>query len=234
MAETIPIPTPNVHNESSLIRSSRSSLEKKQEPSKVQTKPLKGGISKKQPSFKEKLKRSFVKEDIKDIRDYVVFDVIIPSIKKSIFDTVVGTAAQVFGIRVPRNGLGYFDNGYSGNTTLSPHERRYRDYTSLQRDRQLGPGNNRLAQYDRFYATDYPFTYKEDADATLEMLMDICDEYNWVSVAKFFEIADPEGTIAGKNPYTNNDYGWSNIDGAVVKFDGNGYVITLPPAHPKR
>ena len=233
MAE-IEVPTPNVHTESSLVRGSRENLKKPENDSKkIEAKPLKGGITKKNPSFKEKLRRSFVKEDIKDIRDYVIFDVVIPSIRKSIFDTIVGTAAQIFGVSVPRS-FGYSSDGRYNGGRLTPHERQYRDYTSIQRSRQLASEEPRLARYDRFYVTDYPFVYKEDADSVLEQLMDICDYQGWVSVSQFFNIADPDGTIAGKNPYTNSNYGWHSIDNASVKFiQDYGYVINLPPARPR-
>lgn len=237
MAE-IEIPKPTINAESSLIRSpggnslgGSSGLANQ----KKSTKQLKGGLKQKELTFGEKLKRSFVKEDVKDIRDYVVFDVIIPSIRKSIFDTIVGAASQVFGISVPRGSFGYSsDNRYNGGgSRLTPHERQYRDYTSIQREGIGGYSGNQLVRYNRFYAEDYPFTYKEDADATLEQMMDICDTYGWVSVAKFFEIADPDGTITGKNPYTNNNYGWNDLNGVTVKFDGSGYVINFPPARPR-
>ena len=233
----IPIPQPNNHTETNLIRPGGSisnyTTTNKVESNKIEPKPLKGGISKKKLTFGEKLKRSFVKEDIKDIRDYLIFDLIIPNARKAIFDTIVGTAAQVFGVSVPRGSFTYSDGYSPANARLTPHERKYRDYNSISRNNALPPA--RLAQTDnRFYVADYPFTYKEDAESVLEQLMDICDTYGWVSVATFFELADPEGTIEGRNAYTNNAYGWDNVDGATVKFDGSGYFINLPKAIVRR
>lgn len=233
---TIEMPQANSGNpESSLIRSRNSlSSTSKEDPKK--TKPqLKGGVSKKELSFGEKVKRSFVKEDLRDIGDYIVFDVIIPGIQQGLYTAVVGTAAQIFHMPMPRipfgNNVGV---GYGGTSQrLTPHERQYRDYTSIQSNRPTTQSTLTPRYNTRFYATDYPFTYKEDADSVLEQLIDICDTYGWVSVANFFEFADPDGTITGTNPYTNNHFGWSNVDGATVKFDGSGYVITLPPARPR-
>ncbi len=232
MSDSIQVPQPNVPNESSLIRGSRmnqNSLINKSGQEKIEPKKLKGGVVKKTPSLGEKLKRSFIKEDLKDIRDYIIFDMIIPNARRAFFDTIVGTAAQIFGISVPRGGF-YRSDGYSpANVRLSPHERQYRDFNSISRNASRVV-DTRVSGYDRFYVSDYPFTYKEDAESVLEQLMDICDTYGWVSVATFFELSDPTGTIAGKNAYTNNNFGWHNIDGATVKFDGSGYIITLPPA----
>ena len=237
MAE-IDIPKPNVNvnmPESSLIRDRNQLGSQKKDAPDPNMKPLKGGITKKEPSFGEKLKRSFVKDDARNIRDYIVFDIIIPSLRKSVFDTIVGTAAQIFGISVPRS-IGYFGDGrYNGNERLTPHERQFRDYNSISSRPRTGIGTLPSERYDRFYVSDYPFTYKEDADEVLMRMMDICDSYGWVSVSKFFEIADPNGTVEGKNPYTNNNYGWTDITGSVVKYiQDYGYIITLPPARPRR
>lgn len=223
----IEIPKPNINTESSLVRSADRKINiKKNENEKSK---LKGKVTIKNPSFGEKLKRSFVKEDLHDIRDYVVFDIVLPSIKSAIFNTIVGTAGQIFGISVPSNTF-RFSNGYNGRQILTQHERKYRDFNSIQReDRSM----IKLNRYDRFYVSDFEFEYQEEADSVLEQLMDICDSRGWVSVAKFFEIADPDGTIEGKNVYTNNNFGWKEIDNASVKFNGEGYVIIMPPAKPK-
>lgn len=230
------VPTPKINSEASLIRSSRSSLNNVSDRKKIEPKPLKGKVAKRELTFMEKLKRSFVKEDLKDIRDYVVFDIVIPGIRKGFFDMVVGTAGQLFGVSVPSSV--YSPRGYSpANTRLTPHERRYRDYTSIQREGTNGysGGVNRAARYDRFMVSDWSFEYKEDADSVLEQLIDICDYEGWVSVGQFFNLADPNGTAEGRNPYTNNDYGWHSLDNVSGPrlIQGVGYVLDLPPARPR-
>lgn len=227
------VPVPKINNEESLVRTTRSSLDRtiKKNEEKAVVKPK---VTKRELTFREKLKRSFVKEDLADVRDYVVFDIIIPNVRKAFFDTIVGTAAQIFGISVPAGRYGYSPT--TATPRITPHERRYRDYSSISNDRYNGySGEEHLTRYDRFYVSDWVFTYKEAADDALMKLMDICDASGWVSVARFFEIVDPQGTAEGRNPYTNNNYGWHNVDSATVKYITNvGYVIEgLPPARPR-
>lgn len=226
------VPTPKINNESSLVRSSRSSLNSVTEQKKQEVKPMKGSVSKRELTFREKLKRSFVKEDVVDIRDYVIFEIIIPGIRKGVFDAIVGTAAQIFGISVPSS-FGSLRSGQQ-KSRLTPHERRYRDYSSISQGQPFEySSDSRVRRYDRFYASDWTFDYKEDADSALEQLIDICDDRGYVTVAKFFALVDPNGTMQGKHPYTNNDYGWRNLDNATVKFShGEGYYLDLPPARP--
>lgn len=228
------VPTPKINTESSLIRSSTNSLNNVSERKKIEAKPLKGKVAKRELSFGEKLKRSFVKEDLKDIRDYVVFDIIIPGIRKGFFDMIVGTAGQIFGVSVPSSV--YNNRGYSNNNSrLTPHERRYRDYSSIARDNGYSGGDTRPVRYDRFTVSDWAFEYKEDADSVLEQLIDICDYEGWVSVGQFFNIADPNGALEGRNPYTNNNYGWNSLDNVPGPrlIQGVGYVLDLPPARPR-
>lgn len=229
------VPVPKINNEASLIRTTRSSLDKA--TAKKEEQPVvKPKVTKRELTFREKVKRSFVKEDLTDIRDYVIFDIIIPNVKKAFFDTIVGATAQVFGISVPAGRYGY-SGGTSPTPRVTPHERRYRDYSSIANDRYNGYSSEpHVTRYDRFYVSDWSFQYKEEADDALMKLMDICDANGWVSVARFFEIVDPSGTAEGRNPYTNNNYGWRSVDSATVKFVSAdvGYIIDgLPPARPR-
>lgn len=185
-----------------------------------------------EPSFREKVKRSFVKEDINDIRDYVVFDVILPAVKKSIFDTVVGTVGQLLGIAVPKSFPPHLSSMGGYNANLTTHEKKFRDYNSIS---NLTTGTGTQERYNRFYAVDWPFDYEEQALSVLERLTDLCDTNGWVSVARFFEFADPGSTAAGKNPYTNEAYGWTSIAGTIVKpIPDYGYVLTLPAPKVRR
>lgn len=234
----IEIPQPNSSPESSLVRSStRNSLFKndlnKEQPANQPS--FKGKVKKKELTFQEKLKRSFVKEDLTDIRDYVIFDVIVPSIKKGIFDTIVGAAGQLFGISVPTSAFRWSGASSSSGYDGRPKNMPYRDYTSIDRGgRRTTPiYAHSYDRYDRFYIGDYPFDYREDAVATIERMMDICDsQHGWVSVADFFNIVDPDSSLFGRNPYTNYNYGWPSMDSAVVESlpDGSGYYIAMPPA----
>jgi len=220
----VEIPQPNTQKESVLVRSKNLNNTKLAKPEQT-GKTIKGRATKKELSFGEKLKRSFVKEDAKDIGDYIVFDVLIPGLKRSFFDMVVGSISQMLGIQAP-----YYDpqkrsKGYSGTSIVPSDSRRYRDYTMARGNSETVRVSDRL-RYDRHRITDVIFEYKEDAESLLEQMIDICDTYGWFSVFDFY---DKAGIIEG-NDYTNQNYGWHNVDGATIRFDGTGYVIVLPSA----
>lgn len=226
MAE-IEIPQPQEsQKETSLVRTIDSTKNKKQTYIKKTDKPessgktIKGKATKKELSFGEKLKRSFVKEDMKEVRDYIIFDVLIPSAKQSLLDMIIGAVSQTLGIPTSRSRR---SNGYSGTSIADTGERPFRNYAS---SRQTSGRSRDRIRYDRFRVTDIVFEYKEDAMSLLEQMMDICDQYGWFSVFDFY---DKAGITEG-NDYTNRNYGWTNVDGADIVFEGSGYVINLPRA----
>lgn len=223
MADQIEIPKPNINQkENALIRTSSMSNIKQNMPEKT-GKTIKGSATKKPLTFGEKLKRAFVKEDAKDISDYILFDIVIPGAKYALFDTLVGIASQTLGIPVSEANRNFRNR--TGRSSVGVSERPFRDYAAQSR---LGnvDRSTRSLNYDRYRVTDVIFDYKEDALSLLEQMADICDQNGWFSVATFYDRAGiKEGTV-----HTNYNYGWHNVDGATVESGGGGYFINLPPA----
>ena len=56
----------------------------------------------------------------------------------------------------------------------------------------------------------------------LEYLRSILREYDVVSVADFYE------TVGAPSNYTDNKYGWTNLDDVKIQRDRNGYIIDFP------
>ena len=223
MADQIEIPKPNINQkENTLVRTPSMNNIKTNRPEKT-GKTIKGSATKKPLTFGEKLKRAFVKEDAKDIGDYILFDIVIPGVKYALFDTLVGIASQTLGVPISEANRNLRNR--TGRPGLGGSDRPFKDYAAQSR---LGnrERNSRSLNYDRFKVTDVVFEYKEDAMSLLEQMNDICDEYGWFSVADFYDKAGiEEGTV-----YTNNNYGWHNVEGATVVFEGSGYIINLPQA----
>ena len=225
----IPVPKPNSNpKETPLIRTTepRTIIKPNSQTNQPETK---GKIYTKEPTFKEKLRRSFMKEDIKSVRDYVLFDVLIPNVKKSVFDMVMGALGQTLGIQIPKSYSSAFGN--SNNRATSA----YRDYTAIS-SRARDPIRERsTVEYDRYRVRDIIFESKEEALSILELMTDICDANHAVSVFTFFEKAH----IREGNPYTNRRWGWRSLNSVYVTdvecddFEsGIGYIIDFPEPRP--
>ena len=229
MADQIPIPSAGGPSETPLIRTSEPrKILRTDSSSKSSTEIVKHRVYTKEPTFREKLKRSFVKDDLKSVRDYVIFDVLIPNFKRSIFDMAMGALGQTLGIQVPR----YQGSALSNNNRSSGG---YRDYTAIA-SRNRDPVRERNdARYDRLQVRDIVFESKEEALSLLELMTDICDSNHVVSVFTFYEKAG----IREGNHYTNQNWGWRNLNNVGVTSvevpdfpDGIGYIIDFPPARP--
>ena len=226
MADKIPIPKAGPA-EAPLIRTTEPRKIIRTDSDQSNDSVVKHRIATKEPTFSEKLKRSFVNEDFKSIRDYVVFDVLIPNFKRSVFDMAMGALGQTLGIQVPR----YQNSPFSNNRQSSG----YKDYTAISsRSRDPIRERNEI-RYDRLQIRDLVFESKAEALSILELMTDICDTNRVVSVFTFYEKAG----IREGNPYTNKNWGWRNLNDvgvASVEYpnfpDGIGYVIDFPPAKP--
>lgn len=198
-----------------LVRGSTTSGSKDISP-KTEEPIVKEKAVKKELSFGQKLRGAFVKEDLTSIRDYVVFDIIVPSVKQSIFDTVTGIVGQLLGVNISTRAT----RGYSGG-----NDRPFKDYAKASRRGSVA--HEKVQQYDPYDVSDVIFKSKADALALLEEIIDICDTNGWYSVDRFYRRA---GIPEINNGYTNQAYGWHNVDGSEVVAVHGGYIIDLPRA----
>ena len=230
MADMIPIPKPN-QPEKPLIRSSepQAVIRTSGTTKKSESKPV---AKFKEPTFKDKLRKSFVKEDITTVRDYVLFDILIPNLKRGIVDMITGALGQALGVQIPRTTTFSRDTGVT---------RQYRtDYAANSRILRDPIRDRSEARYDRHNVRELMFYSEERALDVLTYLIDICDQKGRVSVFMFYDKAN----ITNGNSYINKEWGWRNLDG--VKVDeievgpeylddfpsGYAYIIDLPVPRP--
>lgn len=154
----------------------------------------------------------FVADEKEDIKSYIFLDVLIPSIKKAIWDIFAGGLEMtLFGNRgsSPR----------SSNRASKVSYTKYYDDRDRVSQRETRP---RLAyDYD-----DLIFDNRGTAEEVLSRLDELVDTYGFATVADFYDLAGVSGS------YTNNNYGWTDIRNASVVRVRDGYVIKFPKALP--
>lgn len=156
----------------------------------------------------------FISEDIKNVKSYVLMDVLVPTIKKAIVDIVTDGVNMIF-----FGGTGSHRNR-SGGSKIS-----YSNFYE-KRDAQRY-GNSQPAQSSRFDYGDIEFESRGDADFVLEEMNNVIERYGFVTVADMYDIADITA------PYTSAKYGWTSLATADVSRCMNGkYIIKLPKARP--
>ena len=185
---------------------------------------LKGTVVTQKPSFLSKLKETFIADDARDVGDYIVWDILVPTIKRTIRDIIVGSADRVF--------LG----SSSPNSSSSLYRERgvtyvkRTDYSTLSRSQQNRPKylesreqkDNRPATRSNFQLNSIIFDNYDDAASVLERMVDYLDTYGQVSVDDYFDL------VGQSSDYTAQNWGWTSLASATIVTTFGGYFIKLP------
>lgn len=157
----------------------------------------------------------FINDDIGDVKDYIIDDVLIPSIKKVVSESINSAVdMMLYGERQsPR------ERGRGSYTSYSAQYRPYRD--PRERGRSVRPGNGRVSNFD---ISSVAFTTREDAENILADLQDLVDDYGEASVADFYSLADMDNEIT----HVDHRWGWFNLSGAHVIRSHDGYSVQMP------
>ena len=161
-----------------------------------------------------KLTNVFITEDAANVKNYVLFDVIVPSIKKALYDLVVGALdITLFGGRCGSNSKRSISDKVS-----------YRDYNSISKRDERSYGNT--VTTSGYSYDDIVLETRGEAESVLSRMDEIIDEYDSVRVADLYDLVGITGD------YTDNKYGWTNIRNARVVRTRDGYKIEMPRALP--
>lgn len=176
-------------------------------------KPVVGGAKTKKKSDIAKIGDVFISEDIKNVKSYVLMDVLVPAIKKAISDIVT-------------NGIDMILYGETGRSSKRSTTDRF-SYSSCYSD----PRSSRASESNRgrFEYDDIVFVSRADAVRVQEELANVIDRYGFVTVLDYYDMAEITA------PHTANKYGWmskQSIIHADIIRARDGYIIKLPKAMP--
>ena len=157
----------------------------------------------------------FISEDVSNVKNYIFMDVLVPAIKKAIYDIVTnGIDMFLYG------GTG---KGKSGSNTSKVS---YRNYYDQKNGNVNCRGSENVKANTGFEYDDIEFRNRGEAEAALEQMRDAITRYGLVSVADLYDMA---GLTA---PYTSHKYGWVSVSNVSVARTRDGYVLKLPRAVP--
>ena len=209
---------PKVDTGYSNLSREKSSLSEPRQQSKqgIEKVPLQGKVIQKKPSFASKLKETFIAEDARDVGDYILWDILIPTIKRTIREIIVGSADRVFlGTSVPQSSHLVRENGTTRVVTRS-------DYSAISSKKNTVTSLPVANRSPNFGINDVIFESYEDAANTLDRMVDYLETYGLVRVEDFFD-------LVGKSaPYTAQNWGWRSLSSATIITVRGGYFIKLP------
>lgn len=171
------------------------------------------GTAKTRNNDGKKLLNMFISEDVTNVKSYIIWDVLVPTVKKAIDDTV-----HMF----------LYGKNASKNNHISESRISYRKYYDSSKNYRDEKDSYSARMSDRFDYADIEYPTRLECEKVRNMMNDIIDTYGVVTVADMYEMAGLEK----ESKYTYDNYGWDNIASAECVAVRNGYILKLPKAMP--
>lgn len=168
-------------------------------------------VTKKKSGF-SKFAGEFISEDAKNIKSYVIGDVLIPAFKKAISDIITDGIDMIL----------YGGNGRSRSGRSNADRVSYRSYYDDRRP------SDKLTT-SRYSSNSYSYDdiildSRGEAEEVLARMDELMDTYGLVRVADLKDLVGITGS------YTDNKYGWTNIRNAEIVHVRDGWMIKMPRA----
>ena len=151
-----------------------------------------------------KLIKAFIPDNIYDLKDYIVSEIVIPTIKDGLDDT--------------------WNAVFRGSGRKKSSYRKY--YDDRRRDDRYS--DDRYYQPERSDFKNVKFKSRGDAERILTKMEDIIYKNRFVSLLDFYDLTGQPTRS------TDDNYGWTNLDRAKVERlrSDNGYIIRFPSPMP--
>ena len=168
-----------------------------------------GGTKLRKKSTLAKTVNASRRGDVDYVKRYVLMDVLIPTIKRTISDVVRNAVDMLLGVNTtPRSSS-------PAGTRIS-----YRSYYDARDDRR--ESTSLRPRYTPYSYDDVVFDRYDDAAEVLLRMRELVSRFDAVSVADLFDMTGHAGN------YTDNKYGWTDLSDARVERVSDGYIIRLP------
>ena len=158
----------------------------------------------------EKLRDSFVSEDSKNVKSYIISGILIPSLKKAISD-IVTTGIDI---------ILYGESRHSRNSSSTGSKISYQKY--YDRDFGYKPPTRVTPTYG-YDVKEFVVDTRGDAESVLDQIQDMMSRYEVVTVSDYYDLIGVSGQ------FTDNYYGWTDMNGMRVRAVRGGWLIELPP-----
>lgn len=174
------------------------------------TKVVKGPVKTKRNDIR-KFADLFISEDVSNVKSYIFMDVIVPAIKKGIYDIVT-------------NGIDMIIYGGKGKGGSSGSKVSYRSYYDRNNQNSSNRGSEHMTSRSAADYDEIVFNTRGEAEAAKQQMQDIIARYGMVTVNDLYEMTPLTP------PYTAQNYGWENLSNVDVVRVHGGYILKLPRA----
>lgn len=178
-------------------------------------KVVKGEVKEIKESEFKKFAKSFFSEDARSVGTHLFSDVVIPGIQNLIINMV-------------QNGIVWIFKGSKGNVSKPGISNvSYSQYYINQQNKSSTTYVNRPNDRESVLTINMQeIPTREEAEEVLAELRNSVTMYGQVKVSEYYDLLGKRAT------YTDERYGWKNLDNVVIRPTVDGFIIALPPAIP--
>jgi len=162
---------------------------------------------------KNKFMEAFFSEEVSSVKSYILVDVLIPAAKKAFSDVIT-------------SGIDMILYGENGRRKKNSHASKvsYRSYYDREPERRRT--YDALPVRASYSFDDIILDSRGEAEEVFMRMDELIDRYEVVSVFDLFEL------VGLPTNYTDNKYGWTDIQRAKVIRVRDGYLLQLPKPMP--
>ena len=175
-------------------------------------KVISGNVKVKKKNELTKITDAFLPEDISNVKNDVVFGILIPSLKKTLYDVFTNFLG------------GFLFNDTTSIKSMNNQRISYGNYYAEPPRGSVSFGNSKPIKrnYGTYDYSDLIFETAADAKLVLSRMDDMLESYPSVSVGDLYDFA---GVTCDHTAY---NYGWKDIRSADVVRTLDGYIIKFP------
>lgn len=177
-------------------------------------------VIKRREPLGKRLASAFTTADLQSVTSYIVMDVLIPSAKNTISDMVSeGIERFLFGESRGRGSKSYYTPRISYNRPTTSYDRVSRDRDD--RHRELSYRGRATHNFDEIILQN-----RGEAEEVIDSLFDLLNQFDCATVADLYDL------VGVTSKFTDNKWGWTNLEGAKVLRVRQGYLLDLPRPEP--
>lgn len=203
----------NIKPNSHKYKAEQAELAEKKPEKKEVEKVISGVAKVKKKSGARKFAEVFIANDIESVKEYALNDVVIPFVKKALYDIITGAAD----ILIYQGKGGKKHKSRAGNVSYESF------YTGGNRFSNESSSVKTKAGYS---PDDVVVPTRAEAEDVLNRMNEIIENYGMVSVADLYDL------VGLPDQYTDHSYGWKNIRNAEPIRVNDGYLLKLPKVTP--
>lgn len=170
----------------------------------------------KEKGFGEKAADAFFSEDTKNVKNYIIWDVIIPGIKNAIADVIVG------GIEMALFGSSHTSRSRSLNRGGETHV----SYRNYYRDNDGSSYSNRMDTRNRSSrnsCNDIVLDNRGDVEEVILSMEELVHKYGEASVSDLYSL------VGISSNFQDNKWGWRDTRDFGYARSGRGYRLEFNP-----